>query len=76
LTSQILTLRPIKARVRNFTKLSEDKRILFLEPAVKAKMFTFVLPTEKRLVVLFWSFFKYLGKQGELERTEITKKIC
>jgi len=56
-------------------KLSKDKRILFLEPAIKAKMFTFVLPTEKRLVVSFWIFFKYLSNQGELERTEITNKI-
>jgi len=39
-------------------KLSEDRRILFLEPAVKAKMLTFVLSTEKRLVVSFWAFFQ------------------
>jgi len=38
-------------------------------------MLTFVLPTEKRLVVSFWIFFKYLGKKGELERIEITKNI-
>jgi len=31
---------------------------LFLEPAVKAKMLTFVLPAEKRLLVLFWTFFQ------------------
>jgi len=32
-------------------------------------MLTFaLLPTEKRLVVSFWTFFKYLGNQGELER--------
>jgi len=31
------------------------------------------MPTEKRLVVSFWTFFKYLGNQGELERTETTK---
>jgi len=36
-------------------------------------MLTFVLPTEKRLVVSFWTFIKYLGNQGELERTETTK---
>jgi len=42
-----------KLRVRSFTKLSEDRRILFLELAVKAKMLTFVLPTEKCLVVSF-----------------------
>jgi len=28
-----------------------------LETAVKAKMLTFVLPTEKRLVISFWIFF-------------------
>jgi len=56
-------------------KLSEATRILFLKPAVKAKRLTFVLPTEKRLVVSFWTiFFKYLDNQGELERTE-SKKI-
>jgi len=37
---------------------------------------TIVLPTEKRLVVSFWTFFKYLGEQGELRKTEITKNIC
>jgi len=39
-------------------KLFEDRRILFLEPAVKAKMLTFVLPTEERLVVSFGHFFQ------------------
>jgi len=43
-----------------------------LEPAVKAKLLTFVLPTEKRLVV---SFFKFLGKQGELEKIETSKSF-
>jgi len=63
--------------MRSFTKLSEDKRILFLEPAVKVKMLIFiVLPTENLLVVSFWTFFKYLGNQGELERTENSKKFC
>jgi len=57
-------------------KLSEDKRILFLEPAVKAKMLTFVLPTKKSFVVSFWKFFKFFGNQGELQRTETTKNIC
>jgi len=32
-----------------------------------------VLPTEKSLVVSFWTFFKFLGNQGELERTETIK---
>jgi len=52
-------------------KLFEDKRILFLEPAVKSIMLTFVLPTEKRLVVSFWTFFKFLGNQGKLERKKL-----
>jgi len=39
-------------------KLSKDRRILFLEPAVKAEMLTFVLPTEMRLVVSCWTFFQ------------------
>jgi len=47
-----------------------------LETAVKDKMLTFVLPTEKCLVVSFWTFFKYLGNQGELERIETTKIFC
>jgi len=37
-------------------------------------MLTFVLPlTEKRLVVSFWTFFKYLGNHSELKRIETTK---
>jgi len=43
-----------------------------------------VLPTEKYLVTSLWSifqislgpFFKFLGNQGELERTETTKNVC
>jgi len=59
LATQILTFQPINANfiIRSFTKLSEDKRILFLEPAIKAKLLTFVLPTEKRLVS-FLDFFQ------------------
>jgi len=38
-----------------------------LEPAVKAKMLTFVLPTEKRLVVSFWTFFQ-ISQQPRLIR--------
>jgi len=44
-----------------------------LETGVKAKMLTYVLPTERRLVVSFGRFFKYFGNQGELEKTETTK---
>jgi len=49
-----------------------------LEPAVKAKILTFVLPTEKCLVVLFWTFLQISRQpcQGELERTETTKNFC
>jgi len=39
-------------------------------------MLTGVLPTDKHLVVSFWTFFKFLGNQGELERTETTKNFC
>jgi len=48
-------------------KLSEDRKILFLEPAAKAKMLSFVLPTEKCLVVSFGHFFKFHCNHGELE---------
>jgi len=39
LSTQILTFQPIKANFVyvSFTKLTEDRRILFLEPAVKTK---------------------------------------
>jgi len=39
-------------------------------------MLIFVLPIKKLLVVLFWTFFKFLGNQDELERTETTKNFC
>jgi len=39
-------------------------------------MLTYVLPTEKRLIVSFWTFFKYLSNHSELERTKINKKFC
>jgi len=38
-------------------------------------MLTFVLTTEKPLVVSFWTFFKFLGNQGELERTDTKKNF-
>jgi len=40
-----------------------------------AKILNFVLPTEKRLVVSFWTFFKYLGNHSELEKNETTKNF-
>jgi len=39
-------------------------------------MLTYVLSTEKRLVVSFWIFFKYLGNHRELEKIETTKNFC
>jgi len=41
----------------NKTTVYEVRRILLLKSAVKVKMLTFVLPTEKRLEVSFWTFF-------------------
>jgi len=35
-----------------------------------------VLPNEKSLVVSFWTFLKFFGNQGELERTETIKNFC
>jgi len=35
-----------------------------------------VLPTEKSLVVSFWTFLKFLRNQSEIERTETTKNFC
>jgi len=35
-----------------------------------------VLPTEKSLVVSFWTFYIFLGNQRELEKTEATKNFC
>jgi len=39
-------------------------------------MLIFVLLTEMSLVVSIWTFFKFLGNQGELERTETNKNFC
>jgi len=63
LAKQILTFQPIKANfvyevLRNYPKINE---FLFLEPAVKPKVLTFALQTEKRLVVLFWTFFSNIS---------------
>jgi len=54
----------------------EVRRILLLETAVKTKMLTFVLLSEKSLVVSIWTFFKYLNNHSELERTETPKQFC
>jgi len=36
-------------------------------------MLIFVLLTEKRFVVLFWNFFKYLGNHNEIEKPKSPK---
>jgi len=54
---------------RSFTKLSEDKRILFLEPTVKAKM----LANWKALSSFILDMFKFFGNQGELEKPKPPK---
>jgi len=39
-------------------------------------MLIFVLPTEKCLVVPFWTFFfKYLGNHSKLEKPKLLKKF-
>jgi len=35
----------------------------------------FCVASWNRLLVSFWTFFKYLGNHSELENTETTKKI-
>jgi len=62
--------------MRSFTKLYEVRRNFSSETSVKSKMLNFVLPTENRLVVSFWTFFKYLGNHSELEKSETTKNFC
>jgi len=40
-------------------------------------MVTFVLPAEKRLIVSFWTLFKYLSNHSELEiKNRNHQKIC
>jgi len=40
-------------------------------------LFYNVLPTEKSLVVSFWTMlFKFLGNQDKLERNETSKNFC
>jgi len=57
------------------TILSEDGRTLFLEPAVKAKTLTFVLPTEKRLVVSFWTFFQISQQPRHIRKNRDQQKL-
>jgi len=75
LATQKLTFQPIKANfayevLRNYPKIYE----LFLEPAIKTKMLTFVLPTEKSLVVSFWTFFQ-ISQQSRRIRKNLEHKI-
>jgi len=70
---------------RSFTKLYVVIRVLLLETAVKAKMLTFVLPTEKRFVVSVWTFLKiarqpqryqkFLLKQDYLSKVQLDKPL-
>jgi len=52
----------------------ERKGGVFGISAIFWSLLTFVLPTEKCLVVLFWTFFQYLGNHSE-SKNEITKNI-
>jgi len=47
-----------------------------LEPAIKAKMLTFLLPTEKRLVVSFSTFFQISRQPKRIRKTETTTNFC
>jgi len=44
-----------------------------LKTAVKTKMLAFLLPTKKRLVVPFSTFFKYLGNHSKSEKMKPPK---
>jgi len=46
-----------------------------LEPAVKAKMLTFVLPTEKRLVVSFWKYFQISRQPRRIRKNQNYQKF-
>jgi len=51
-----INILPNQSKLTSYTKLYEVRRILLLGTAVKAKMLTFVLPTEKRLKFHFRHF--------------------
>jgi len=53
----------------------QNNRILFLEPGVKAKMLTFVLPTEKRSVVSVWTFFQISRQSRRIRKNRDHKKF-
>jgi len=48
-----------------------------LEPAVEAKMLTFVLPTKKRLIVVsFGTFFQISQEPRRIRKNWVTKNFC
>jgi len=59
----------------SFPKLAEDKQILFLESAVKIKMLTFVLPTEKHLVILFLTVFQVSRQPRRIRKNRDHQKF-
>jgi len=71
MATQKLTFQPIKASFvyEEVTKLYEVKRLLLLEPA------TFVLPTEKSLVVSFWTSFQNSRQPRRIRRNWHYQKI-
>jgi len=78
-TNKLLTtFQPIKANFMYEVLLNYPKIEKFCSwnPTVKAnKMLTFVLPTERALNSFIGHSFKFLGNQGELDRTETTKNF-
>jgi len=66
---------PILLYQQNFDENFCWFRFLLLETAVKAKMLTYVLPTEELLVISFWIFFKYFGNHNESEKTKTIYKF-
>jgi len=56
------------------SRIRYKKSVTVCTVAIEARLK--VLPTEKILVVLFWTFIKFLGNQEELEKVETTKNFC
>jgi len=48
-----------------------NKNLLYRSIVSRSRVMLF----EKWLEVSFWTFFKYLGNEGELERTETAKNL-
>jgi len=57
-------------------KFYEVRRVLLLETAVKAKMLTFALLTEKRVIVSFRTYFLIYRQRQRIRKTETTKEFC